>query len=417
MRLHSVLLAIVAGSGTTPQALAADLPPMPAPVEYVRICDAYGAGYFAVPGTDTCFRVRTRVRTDYNVFVDFDEDFNFIPNDGDDIAENDYRFRARGYIYLDARKPTAFGNLRVHSQIRVTRDSASTTAKPDLHLAYIELGGLEVGRLYSYYDFEPIQFSQFEFFDPQISRDNPQNMIGTRVALGEHFGAAIAVEDNTGRRDGIASDSNTSSYGGAQIPDVVLQLSAGNEDGPFYGQLMGATHYVNTVTQGFGTTSEALGFAVGGGIAGDIPFGDRTRAALLTSFARGARNFASTSVSAPFGDYKGPDGVFDATTGTVKLANYVSVASGARTYLAPNWELALQAGFTYGDMPNAHTDYDNDGADDDLDFTNTDLQAFLGWHGIKGLLVGAGAEYRLVNTDDFGASGFLTTYLRVQATF
>ncbi|HET6378842.1 MAG TPA: porin, partial [Methylocella sp.] len=42
-----------------PQAAgAADLPArQAAPIEYVRICDAYGAGFFYIPGTDTCLRV------------------------------------------------------------------------------------------------------------------------------------------------------------------------------------------------------------------------------------------------------------------------------------------------------------------------------------------------------------------------
>lgn len=398
------------------EAVAADAPLLVDPVDYVEVCNAYGDGFFKVPGTDACFRVGTRVRTDYNVFFNFGGDFDFVPGDGFNTTQNDYRFRARGYIYLDARKDTAFGDLRMFSEIRVTRDYANPP-RPDLHLAYIALGGLRVGRHQSYYDFTPIRFSQFEFFDPQISRDNPQNLIAYQTPLGEHFGAALSIEDTTGRRDPIASDGVATLYGGAQIPDVVLQLSAGRPDGPLYGQIMGATHYVNTVTQGVGTTSEALGYAIGAGIAGDLPFGDRTRAAFLTSFAHGALNFASTSVSAPFGNFGGPDGVYDAAAGKVELADYLAVAVGARTYVAPQWELALQAGFIYGDLPSAGTDFDNNGAIDDLDFTNTDLQAFLGWHGISGFLVGAGTEYRLVNSADFGSSSFLTTYVRVQATF
>ena len=46
------VLATVAG------AQAADLPTRKAaPVQYVKICDAYGAGFFYIPGTDTCLRV------------------------------------------------------------------------------------------------------------------------------------------------------------------------------------------------------------------------------------------------------------------------------------------------------------------------------------------------------------------------
>lgn len=37
---------------------AADLPArQAAAIEYVRICDAYGAVFFYIPGTDTCLKV------------------------------------------------------------------------------------------------------------------------------------------------------------------------------------------------------------------------------------------------------------------------------------------------------------------------------------------------------------------------
>lgn len=44
---------------------AADLPSRKAaPVEYVRICDSYGTGFYWIPGTDTCLKVGGRVRYD-----------------------------------------------------------------------------------------------------------------------------------------------------------------------------------------------------------------------------------------------------------------------------------------------------------------------------------------------------------------
>ena len=44
--------ASLAGTGLVPGARAADLPArQAAPIEYVRICDAYGAGFFYIPGT------------------------------------------------------------------------------------------------------------------------------------------------------------------------------------------------------------------------------------------------------------------------------------------------------------------------------------------------------------------------------
>ena len=53
-----LLAAALAGVVQMAGARAADLPArQAAPIEYVRICDAYGAGFFYIPGTDTCLRV------------------------------------------------------------------------------------------------------------------------------------------------------------------------------------------------------------------------------------------------------------------------------------------------------------------------------------------------------------------------
>jgi len=47
-------------------AQAADLPSKKAaPATYVKVCDAYGAGFFVIPGTDTCVRVGGYVRAEY----------------------------------------------------------------------------------------------------------------------------------------------------------------------------------------------------------------------------------------------------------------------------------------------------------------------------------------------------------------
>src|SRR3954463_1305278 len=61
--VRSVLLGSAAGLCAVAGAQAADLPvKKAAPVEYVRICTAYGAGFFYIPGTDTCLRVGGRAR-------------------------------------------------------------------------------------------------------------------------------------------------------------------------------------------------------------------------------------------------------------------------------------------------------------------------------------------------------------------
>ena len=64
--VKSLLLGTVAGLAAVAGAQAADLPAKKAaPVEYVRVCSTYGAGFFYIPGTETCLRVGGRVRADY----------------------------------------------------------------------------------------------------------------------------------------------------------------------------------------------------------------------------------------------------------------------------------------------------------------------------------------------------------------
>ncbi|GAB5377401.1 MAG: hypothetical protein AcusKO_38630 [Acuticoccus sp.] len=408
------LLAGIASALPLGTALAADLPPVPEPFDSVRVCDSYGHGYFVIPGTDACLRISGRVRTDYNAFFNDDRSFNFQPAQGRRVGENWHRTRVRAWLNHDVRKATQYGELRAYTELRFTLDYDGPT-HPDLHQAFIELGGLRMGQSQSYYDFLGAQFTQTEFFDPQFSRDHPLPLIAYHAEFSRHFSAVVSVEDTTARRDGITSQNGQTAYGGAIVPDVIVRLQAGRPSDPAYVQLMAATHYVNAVTQGIGATSEQMGFAVGAGAATDVPIGDRTRIGITSTFARGALSFATTSASSPPGLAK--DGVFDSATGTVNLTDYVTVAAGGRTYVAPTWEFAAQAGFLYSHTDPSNTDFNNDGAVDDLDFINVDAQAFLGWRPVSGLLMGVGAEYRFVEGNDFGQSSFLTTYFRAQRSF
>src|SRR5690606_20371697 len=64
MNIKAILLASAAATVAVSGAQAADAIVIaePEPMEYVRICDAYGAGYFYTPGTETCLRVSGWVR-------------------------------------------------------------------------------------------------------------------------------------------------------------------------------------------------------------------------------------------------------------------------------------------------------------------------------------------------------------------
>ena len=116
--VKSLLLGSAAGIAAVAGAQAADLPSRKAaPVEYVRVCSAYGAGFFYIPGTETCLRVGGRVRAEYAVGERF-SDF-----------QDAYGTRARGRLNIDARTATAYGTLRTFIRYELTNNSGIYTQR------------------------------------------------------------------------------------------------------------------------------------------------------------------------------------------------------------------------------------------------------------------------------------------------
>ncbi|WP_181707760.1 porin, partial [Chthonobacter rhizosphaerae] len=115
MNIKSILLGTAAGLMVASAAQAADLPgePVPAAVDYVKVCDTFGAGFFYIPGTETCLDISGRVRFRVTAF-EADQD-----GDGDDDFSTQFRADAR--VDFDARTMTEYGQLR--SFFRLATDS------------------------------------------------------------------------------------------------------------------------------------------------------------------------------------------------------------------------------------------------------------------------------------------------------
>jgi Porin subfamily len=62
--VKSLILGSAAGLIAMSGAQAADLPVKAKAVEYVRICSLYGAGFYYIPGTDTCIKLGGYLRVD-----------------------------------------------------------------------------------------------------------------------------------------------------------------------------------------------------------------------------------------------------------------------------------------------------------------------------------------------------------------
>ncbi|WPZ14082.1 porin [Nitratireductor rhodophyticola] len=140
MKLKSLLIGSAALAAAATGAKAADpiVVPEPEPMEYVRVCDVYGAGFFYIPGTETCLKISGMVR--YQIGYS-DGDF------GDSEGWDKY---ARGELNIDARSETEYGTLGAWIKLRGTsgNDSAYTVnaGDPDFDLA----PGLNDGDAYSH---------------------------------------------------------------------------------------------------------------------------------------------------------------------------------------------------------------------------------------------------------------------------
>lgn len=64
MNIKSLLLGSAAALAAVSGAQAADaiVAAEPEPMEYVRVCDAFGTGYFYIPGTETCLKIGGFIR-------------------------------------------------------------------------------------------------------------------------------------------------------------------------------------------------------------------------------------------------------------------------------------------------------------------------------------------------------------------
>lgn len=152
MKLKSALYGCAATLMGASTAYAADavVAPEPEAVEYVRVCDAYGTGFFYIPGTETCLRISGYVRYDAaggdNVYG---RGF-YRDRDGDAFADyggdNDtWRKLARFTLRLSTASETDLGTLTTFAETRYDWADGHEGSSGSLRFAYIQLGGLRVG--------------------------------------------------------------------------------------------------------------------------------------------------------------------------------------------------------------------------------------------------------------------------------
>lgn len=135
------LLGTAAGLMVASSAYAADLPGEAAPVavDYVKVCDAFGKGFFYIPGTDTCLNLSGRVRARV---VYTDGKTKTAGKDTDNVT-----FKTDARVAFDARTASDLGTVRSYFRVKLDNAEGSLIADD----AFIQVGYVTVGKLANAY--------------------------------------------------------------------------------------------------------------------------------------------------------------------------------------------------------------------------------------------------------------------------
>jgi hypothetical protein len=176
--VNRALLGSAAGIFAVTAGQAADLPVKARPVEYVKVCTLYGAGFWYVPGTDTCIKIGTYARIDFaygasgsglalgtpaGLAGDSPLAFlntNTIAGRNDRMDTDEFGEAAHFGISLDARTQTEYGTLRSFVDIGAAQQDAGgsggtyppTGGFLTFDRAFIQFAGFTAGRIRSFFD-------------------------------------------------------------------------------------------------------------------------------------------------------------------------------------------------------------------------------------------------------------------------
>jgi hypothetical protein len=310
-------------------AQAADLPTRKAaPVEYVRICDAYGSGFFFIPGTQTCLRISGRVRADY-AFVPAQDVFTAVAAPGTNyvgvgsnravatqaqinagqavvlnptasprlfpilgtagVAEdavNTWGWEARGRIGIDARTPTPWGVVQAVALLRMARvsgvlqevyDGTGTGTGSTLEAAFVRFANFTFGAARDNFSFMPsIPYGSGHW----ASFANGAKQVAYTQTFGGGLSATIALQDPsdtraTGRFSAITPPAAVLGGGGQTgfAYNSFPQLNGRVEWAQGWGELavMGAIGRVSEVNQVATVDVDETVWSLGAGVKFNLP--------------------------------------------------------------------------------------------------------------------------------------------------
>ena len=322
--VKSLLLGSAAGLVAVSAGQAADLPVKAKPVEYVRVCSLYGAGFYYMPGTDMCIKIGGYMRAEA-AWGNNNGSLTNGPFTGqtDNRDTSNFVTRSRAYITADAREQTAFGTARGYVAIGLANNQTGFGQGYNTfnaNRAFIQWAGFTAGITASFYDFYNNAATAYRtYWFSSDTADGGEWLWGYTWQLGNGISFTVAAEDrrntqiiggfsfiagvggavtgativaaSNGCGTNVANCSGTAilngastvanlGYGGYQAPDVVANIRFDQTWGS--GQVMGAWHllnaeYFNPTFGGdpggrwTGHPGNESGWAVGAGLRLNLP--------------------------------------------------------------------------------------------------------------------------------------------------
>jgi len=324
--VKALLLAGAAGIAAASGAQAADLPVKARAAEYVKVCSAYGAGFYYIPGTDTCIKIGGYLFVDYAMNATGSHGPYWSGANARDTRADTpgYNTRVRTEISFDTRTQTEWGTLRsyIRGGWELNSDQLAVGAyngyrgAQQFSRAFIQFAGFTIGKTQSFFDFYA---GALGYTTPLYAGSNTGsglNLVAYTANFGGGLSATISLEEPGFRRTaildstvagnfsaGVTMGQNATGaansfgyYRAQQYPDVVANLRLDQPWGS--AQVMGAIHdasagcgiaggAVNCISQ----LGDATGYAVGGGIKFNLPFAAGDELWLQGTYAKGATSY------------------------------------------------------------------------------------------------------------------------------
>jgi hypothetical protein len=339
-------------------ATAADLPVKAKAIEYVKICSAYGAGFWYIPGTDTCLKLGGYLRADTT--INGGGTHGQPAWSGDSGQQNRFRdifiSRSRMALTIDTRTASEYGDVRTFVQGNFqfntfgTSNGSALGSSPAAPVTATQLGGLNASLLsvpgggYVAVEYAFLQFAGFTFgksasayatpwqgFPGNLSSfllggqntDTGLNNIQYSAQFGNGVSGTIGLDDPTvWERTALynlsvpgaigANGTGSSFYGGFVVPDLVGNIRVDQAWGLF--QLSGALHDVNASYNSIGAFNTPSTLSIlsghpdsklGGAVMAalqikNLPTGTGDDIKFDASYARGATKYViATAATSP----------------------------------------------------------------------------------------------------------------------